>query len=56
MIKPIRYVCKVCKEEINDLGATLLSPPVGGKVEKRYVCKECWSNKMTIYSKGVSDE
>ena len=40
MIKP---VCDVCKKELTDFGAILLSPPdKKGMVRKFHVCKKCY--------------
>ena len=39
MIKP---VCDMCKRELNDFGAILLSPPQGHDVKKYHICTECY--------------
>jgi len=37
--------CDICKEELEDFGALLFSPPEDGKVRKTHICKKCY-NKL----------
>ncbi|HME87303.1 MAG TPA: hypothetical protein VKE88_02730 [Candidatus Nanoarchaeia archaeon] len=41
MIKP---VCDMCKQELTDFGAILLSPPHGHDVKKYHICKACYTD------------
>ena len=38
----IKPICDFCKQELNDFGAILFSPPVGHDVKKYHVCKNCF--------------
>lgn len=41
MISPI---CYICKKELGDFGAILLSPPdKNNKHDKYHICVKCWS-------------
>jgi len=43
MIKP---KCDICKNELDDFGALLFSPPdESGKTDKKHICKPCY-NKL----------
>ena len=42
MIKPI---CDICKKELKEFGAILLSPPNNDLVRKYHICIDCF-NKM----------
>ena len=46
MIKPI---CDFCKQELNDFGAILFSPPKEHDVKKYHVCVNCYNEMI----KGV---
>jgi len=40
----IKPICDICKIEINEFGAILLSPPdKDNKVKKYHLCKKCYS-------------
>lgn len=44
----IKPLCEICKKELNDFGAILLSPPDNSnQVEKKHICKECY-NQLII--------
>ena len=46
MIKPI---CSLCKKELDDFGAIVLSPPDDNhKVEKYHICKACYCNNIFL--------
>jgi len=37
--------CKICKNELNEFGAILLSPPdSNNKVKKFHLCVKCFNN------------
>lgn len=49
----IKPVCSLCKNELKDFGAILLSPPdKNDRVVKYHICNDCYK-KM---SKGFSKE
>lgn len=40
----IKPICDMCKKELNEFGAILLSPPdKENKVKKYHLCKTCFS-------------
>jgi hypothetical protein len=44
MIKPN---CFICKEELEEFGGILLSPPDhDGKVEKKHICIKCYGKEF----------
>jgi len=41
---PIKPVCDICKKELNEFGAILLSPPDDrANVKKYHICRECYA-------------
>ena len=47
MLKP---KCNRCAEELNELGAILLSPPdKKSKVRKYHICKDCFTLILTEF-------
>lgn len=35
--------CDICKQELEDFGSLLFSPPgEDGKTDKRHICKSCY--------------
>ena len=46
MIKP---KCDICKEELEEYGALLFSPPEGEKVIKNHICKRCYNKIKEEY-------
>ena len=41
----IKPTCDICKEELTDFGAILLSPPdKKGNVKKFHICKICYKD------------
>ena len=49
VIKPF---CKLCKRELEDFGAILLSPPDSfDKVEKSHICKKCYLELTKEFNK-----
>jgi hypothetical protein len=50
MIKP---TCDICKKELEEFGAILLSPPnESGMVKKFHICKECYEKMLSILNIG----
>ena len=46
MIKPI---CSLCRKELDDSGAIVLSPPDDNhKVEKHHICRVCYCNNIFL--------
>jgi hypothetical protein len=44
----IKPLCDMCKIELDDFGAVVLSPPnKNGQVQKYHICKDCFK-KITI--------
>jgi hypothetical protein len=42
----IKPICDICKNELNDFGAILFSPPdAENNVKKFHICKDCY-NKL----------
>ena len=49
MIKPI---CSLCRKELDDFGAIILSPPDNNhKVEKHHICKLCYFLDISLLLK-----
>ena len=45
----IKPSCDICKKELNDFGAILLSPPdKNNKVIKYHICRDCYRNFSVI--------
>ena len=42
----IKPVCDKCKEELNDFGGILFSPPEGHDVKKYHLCKSCFAKVL----------
>ncbi len=43
----IRPICDFCKNELNDFGALLFSPPnEKSEVQKLHVCKQCYGKMI----------
>lgn len=40
----IKPICDICKSELDDYGAILLSPPNGHDVKKYHICKKCYAD------------
>ena len=41
---PIKPICDKCKNELNDYGALLFSPPnLDNDVKKYHICKDCYN-------------
>jgi hypothetical protein len=46
---PITPRCDKCKEELNEFGAILLSPPdTDSQVDKMHLCVNCYEDLMEI--------
>jgi len=43
----IKAICDFCKEELNEFGALLFSPPSGNDVKKYHICKKCFEEIKT---------
>ena len=40
---PINPICDICKKDLDDFGAILLSPPdENSRVKKFHICKDCY--------------
>ena len=39
----IKPICDMCKEELNDFGGILFSPPKDHDVKKYHLCKSCYA-------------
>ena len=47
---PIKPICDKCKEELNEFGAILLSPPdKDKKVKKFHLCKKCYQEISSTF-------
>ena len=47
--KMIRPICSLCRKELDDFGAIVLSPPDDNhKIEKYHICKACYCNNIFL--------
>ncbi|GBE16431.1 hypothetical protein BMS3Abin15_00247 [bacterium BMS3Abin15] len=52
----IKPVCDKCKNELNDFGGILFSPPdEESRVKKFHLCKDCYKKIVDSFSEGDSN-
>ncbi len=48
----IKPICDICKKELKNFGAILLSPPdKKNKIKKFHICGKCYKDIINLYKK-----
>lgn len=47
----INVICDCCKNELDDFGGLIFSPPRFGSCEKLHLCKNCYHDLSDFISK-----
>lgn len=46
----LKLICDKCNNELNELGAILLSPPKDGNVKKIHICVQCYDEIIKLFN------